>query len=103
MIETTYSYNTADKTSIERLVNTAGVVINHLGLAAKEAVNPHVTPDHAHMIVVRGDLSIKLNDQDAHTYGEGSIIGIPAGTLMAIANNGEEALHLFVIKTCATC
>jgi len=50
------------------------------------------------MIVTEGTLSIALDDQEPHDYHEGSIIGIPAGTMMSISNNRETTLHVFVIK-----
>ena len=51
------------------------------------------------MIVTRGVLGITLNDQEQHRYGEGSIVAIPANTMLGIANSGDVTMHLFVIKT----
>ncbi len=98
MIETIYHFHTEESTKVERIVDDSGVRINHLVLVKGAGADPHPTPDDAHMIVTKGTLSIALNDQESHEYGEGSIIKIPAKTMMNIKNNGEETLHVFVIK-----
>ena len=98
MIETQYSFNTADETTIERIVEDFGVRINKLTLAGNQSAPAHPTAEAAHMIVTEGTLSIALDDQEPHDYHEGSIIGIPAGTMMSISNNRETTLHAFVIK-----
>ncbi|OHD30936.1 MAG: hypothetical protein A2Y31_11285 [Spirochaetes bacterium GWC2_52_13] len=99
MIEKVYSYSVADATAVERIVGGPDVRINHLSLAAGESLDPHPTPEAAHMIVTRGVLGITLNDQEQHRYGEGSIVAIPANTMLGIANSGDVTMHLFVIKT----
>ena len=98
MIEKTYRFNTTDETSIERIVEDYGVRINKLTLAGKQSAPAHPTAEDAHMIVTSGTLSIALDGQEAHEYPQGSIIGIPAGTMMSIENKLETTLHVFVIK-----
>jgi quercetin dioxygenase-like cupin family protein len=98
MIETLYSYHTGDTTKIERVVEDSGVRINVLTLAVGAAADPHPTPDDAHMIVSKGTLSVALGDQESVTYSEGSIIKIPAHTMMKLANGGSTVLRVFVIK-----
>ncbi|MDD4218759.1 MAG: hypothetical protein PHR10_01040 [Sphaerochaetaceae bacterium] len=99
MIETLYTFSTDDTTRVERIVNQPCVRINHLSLAQGESVDPHPTPEAAHFIITRGVLGLKLNDQEQKSYPEGSIIAIPAKTMLAITNLGQETMHLFVIKT----
>ncbi|MBN2858636.1 MAG: cupin domain-containing protein [Sphaerochaetaceae bacterium] len=98
MIETHYSFNTTDETTIEKIVENFGVRINKLTLAGNQSAPVHPTSEDAHMIVTSGTLSIALDAQEPHDYHEGSIIGIPAGTMMSIHNNHETTLHVFVIK-----
>ncbi len=99
MPEKIYTFSTTDKTTVERLVDQATVRINHLSLASGESIEPHVTREAAHFIVTRGILSLKLNEGAEHTYPEGKIIEVKAGSMLAIANHGNETMHLFVIKT----
>jgi quercetin dioxygenase-like cupin family protein len=99
MIENTYVFSTADETAVERIVAGPGVRINHLSLAEGQSVDAHRTAEAAHMIITRGVLGLKLDEQEEHRYPEGSIVGIPAGTMLGISNIGEGTMHLFVIKT----
>ncbi|MFA5513626.1 MAG: hypothetical protein WDA17_01760 [Sphaerochaetaceae bacterium] len=98
MIEKLYKFNTEDVNSVERIVNTNGLRINHLGLIKGEIVTPHVTEEAAHMIITHGILTLKLDDQDPKEFPAGSIIEIPAKTLLGISNFGSTTMHLFVIK-----
>lgn len=97
MIETVYTYHTGDTTKVERVVED-GVRINILTLAVGEGADPHPTPDDAHMIVAKGTLKVALGDQEFHTYSEGSIIKVPAKTMMNLTNGGTTVLRVFVIK-----
>ncbi|MGI6432961.1 MAG: cupin domain-containing protein [Sphaerochaetaceae bacterium] len=99
MIENVYTFSTEELTHVERIVQQENLRINHLSLAVGDAVDPHPTPEAAHMIVTSGTLALKLNDQEQKHYPAGSIIGIPANTMLHIANGGNKAMHLFVIKT----
>ena len=98
MIETVYSYHTGETTKVERVVEDGGVRINVLTLAVNEAADPHPTPEDAHMIVSKGTLKVALGDQEFTTYSEGSIIKIPANTMMNLTNGGNSVLRIFVIK-----
>ncbi|MDD3942467.1 MAG: hypothetical protein WCY74_07330 [Sphaerochaetaceae bacterium] len=99
MIEKTYAFSTADATAVERIVATGDVRINHLSLAEHASVDPHKTAEAAHMIITKGVLGLTLDSQEEHRYPEGSIVGIPADTLLGIRNLGEGTMHLFVVKT----
>ncbi|MGI6467076.1 MAG: cupin domain-containing protein [Sphaerochaetaceae bacterium] len=98
MVETLYEFSLKEATVVEQIVKEYGVRINHLSLAEGEKVDPHPTPDTAHMIVTQGTLAIKLNDQERKNYSAGTIIGIPANTMLDIVNGGKGVMHLFVIK-----
>ena len=99
MIGKNYTYSTKDETAVERIVAESDVRINHLSLVEGGSVDPHRTAEAAHMIITRGVLGLTLDDREQGRYPEGSIVGIPAGTMLGIANIGEGTMHLFVIKT----
>ena len=98
MIETVYAYHTGENTKIERIVDDSGVRINVLTLAVNAVADPHPTPEDAHMIVAKGTLKAALGDQEFQSYSEGSIIKIPAKTMMNLQNGGDCVLRVFVIK-----
>ena len=99
MIETIFNFSVEDKTTVERIIAQQGLRINHLSLAKGDSIDPHTTNEAAYMIVTKGILALTLNDQEQKRYPEGTIIKIPANTLLGIANKGSGTMHLFVIKT----
>ena len=50
------------------------------------------------MTVVRGTVSLKLEDQPYHKYSSGSVINIPLHTKMNVINNDDEVLEVIVVK-----
>ncbi len=50
------------------------------------------------MKVLRGTLSIQLDEQDDHNYVKGNILEIPFKTKMNVRNKNDETLELLVIK-----
>jgi quercetin dioxygenase-like cupin family protein len=50
------------------------------------------------MTVLRGILSIGLDEQEVHQYEEGSILKIPFNTKMNVKNSHDKVLELIVVK-----
>jgi len=50
------------------------------------------------MTVIRGKLSIGLNDQEIHEYEGGTLLKIPFNTKMNVKNPHCEPLELIVVK-----
>jgi len=98
MIETRYVYATDDEKHIEKLIDVDPVMINHMVLPEGECVLDHKANSLVHMIVVRGELTLELGDQDPHTYERGSIINIPYDTFMKIRNEQQKTCEFFVVK-----
>jgi quercetin dioxygenase-like cupin family protein len=98
MIENKYSYTLTDTKTIERIVSDENVDINHMVLGPGEALPEHDTNSNVHMIVVRGAVTLRLDDQEPHTFPAGSIIAIPYRTHMNASNTGESIMEIFVIK-----
>jgi quercetin dioxygenase-like cupin family protein len=51
------------------------------------------------MIIVRGTLTIELNEQGSNKYEKGSILNIPYDIKMNAYNEDNEVLELFVVKS----
>jgi quercetin dioxygenase-like cupin family protein len=98
MIEQKYGYTLSDTKVIERIVSDDNVDINHMILRKSEALTEHDSNSHVYMIVVRGSVTLRLNDQEPHTYTSGSIINIPFQTKMNVSNSFEDVLEFFVVK-----
>ncbi len=51
------------------------------------------------MIVIRGVMTLRLNEQAPHDYIKGDIANIPYNTKMNVCNQEEEILEFFVVKS----
>lgn len=99
MIEKTYSYTVADTKHIEKLIDDDPVMINHMILPKGDFVPDHHANSHVHMIVIRGSLTLQLEDQESHTYVKGTIVHIPYGTFMRVRNEHDHVCEFFVVKS----
>ena len=98
MIETVHSYALTDEKSIEKIIQSEYVNINHVVLGKGEALPIHEANSHANLIVIRGAVTLALDDQEPHAYPAGSIVSAPYGTRMNVSNQGEAVLEFFIVK-----
>ena len=98
MVEKQHLYTVSDKKVIERLIEDDNVGINHMVLARDEVLPEHYSNSNVYMIVVRGTVTLGLNEQSPTSYPKGSILEIPFKTKMNVGNADDGILELFVIK-----
>ncbi len=97
-MEKAYAFKRTREKLMEKIVDDERVAINHIILGPGDAVPAHVSNSFVHQIVVRGTLSLSLEDRPFHEYPVGSVVAVPFGRKMAIENRGLETLEFFVIK-----
>ena len=98
MIEKQFSFTQADEKVIERIISDENLDINHMILTKSEALPQHYSNSNVYMLVVRGTITLQLDEQEEHNYPRGSIITIPYKTKMNVSNQFEETLEFFVVK-----
>lgn len=98
MIETVYSFTTEKTKTIEKLVNDDHVMINHILLPEGQGIPTHPSNSNVCLIIVKGKMSLSLNEQDTHHYTAGQIVSIPYGIAMTIDNTNKEMLEFFIVK-----
>ncbi|ADG13343.1 cupin domain-containing protein [Methanocaldococcus infernus] len=99
MIEKVYNFTTnANKKLIEKIVNTEHVIINHMVLPKGEKIPKHISNSYVHLIIIKGEMTLTLEDQEPNLYKEGSIVYVPFNTKMLIENKTSDLLEFFVIK-----
>lgn len=98
MVETVYSYCITEEKTIEKIIHNEHVNINHVVLGAGDALPKHQANSHVYLIVVRGTMTLVLDDQTAHQYPAGSIVSVPYATRMDVSNQGNETLEFFIVK-----
>ena len=98
MIEKVYEYSTTDDNAVEKLIMDENVNYIHMVFNLGEGLPEHFANSNVYMNVIRGTLTIRLDDQEAHQYGRGTLLQIPYQTKMNVANRHEEVLELIVVK-----
>jgi quercetin dioxygenase-like cupin family protein len=98
MIEKKFLFQHVNSKLIEKIIDDENVNINHMVLPRGEALPEHYSNSNVYMLVIRGDITLKLDDQEEHVYPSGSILYIPYNTKMNVSNQHEEILEFFVIK-----
>lgn len=63
-----------------------------------EGLPGHYSNSNLYMTVLKGSLSITLDEQDTHVYPAGSLLKIPFHVKMNVRNEYEAQLELIVIK-----
>ncbi|NCC48754.1 MAG: hypothetical protein EOM13_06840 [Clostridia bacterium] len=98
MLEKPYAFAGGEEKTIEQVIDRDEVMINHMILPRGAALPQHNANSNVFMTVVRGQVTLQLDDQPPHCYEAGQIIEIPFRTLMNVSNQDEAVLELFVIK-----
>ncbi len=98
MIEKVYQYSTSNDRAVEKLIMDDNINYIHMVFNKEEGLPEHFSNSNVYMTVVRGRLSIQLDDQDNHDYEKGHVLEIPYNTKMNVRNLHEETLELIVLK-----
>jgi len=98
MIEQVYKMTHGNDRMIEKVIQDENVHYIHMVFKKDEGLPEHFANSNVYMTVLRGTLSIGLDDQDMNRYGEYSILKIPFKTKMNVKNLDDEVLELIVLK-----
>jgi quercetin dioxygenase-like cupin family protein len=98
MLETVYTYSTTDDQAVEKLIMDDNVNYIHMVFNHGEGLPEHYSNSNVYMNVIRGKLSITLDDQDTHEYAKGTLLQIPYNVKMHVRNTNDETLELIVVK-----
>lgn len=98
MIEQIYKISTNDEKAIEKVVFDENIHYLHMVFNKNEGLPEHFSNSNVYMTVIRGTLSIGLNDQEIHEYEKGTLLKIPVDTKMNVKNLNDDTLELIVVK-----
>jgi len=98
MVEQVFHYSTGTEKAIEKLIMDDQVHYIHMLLNQGEGLPEHFSNSRVYMTVVKGTLTIQLDDQEAHSYEAGTVLKIPYQTKMNVGNKDEALLELIVVK-----
>ncbi|MDF2519650.1 MAG: hypothetical protein K0R84_278 [Clostridia bacterium] len=98
MIEKRYPFTLAEEKTIEKIVDDENLAINHMVLPKNTGLPEHYSNSNVYMIIVRGKMTIVLNDEEASIHEKGSILNIPFNVKMNVNNYHDDILEFFVVK-----
>ncbi|MFZ5968328.1 MAG: cupin domain-containing protein [Bacillota bacterium] len=98
MIEKIYNIKESQTKLVEKLIDDEHVVINHMVLPKDTNLPEHYANSHVYLVVLKGCMSITLEEQDVNYYVEGTIVNVPFNTKMFIQNKHHDLLEFLVIK-----
>jgi len=98
MIEKMYTLSQGDEKAVEKVLFDENVHYLHMVFNNGEGLPEHFSNSNVYMTVIRGRLSIGLNDQETHEYDAGTLLKIPFQTRMNVRNIHGSTLELIVVK-----
>lgn len=63
-----------------------------------EGLPEHFSNSNVYMTVIRGKLSVWLDEQEMHEYEAGTLLKIPVQTKVNVKNLHLETLELIIVK-----
>lgn len=98
MVEQIFSLSRGNEKAVEKVIFDKNLHYLHMVFNKTEGLPEHFSNSNVYMTVVRGKLSIGLNDQEIHEYEAGTLLKIPFQTKMNVKNLHDETLELIVVK-----
>ena len=98
MVEKVFKLSRGDQMAVEKVIFDENVHYLHMVFNLDEGLPDHFSNSNVYMTVIRGTLSIGLNDQEVHEYDAGTLLKIPFQTKINVKNFHDETLELIVVK-----
>ena len=98
MVEKVFHYSTENNTAVEKIIMDDNINYIHMIFNKEEGLPEHYSNSNVYMTVIKGILSIRLDEQKVHEYRRGDILEIPYNTKMNVKNLHDDVLELIVIK-----
>ena len=98
MVEMVFELAATQEKSVRRVVLDENLHYIHMVFPKGEGLPEHFSNANVYMTVVRGRLSIGLDDQEMHDYPAGTLLKIPYKTKMNVRNLDEAVLELIIVK-----
>jgi quercetin dioxygenase-like cupin family protein len=98
MVEKVFNFSTGNDKIVEKVIMDENLHYMHMVFNKDEGLPEHFSNSNVYMTVVRGTLSIALDEQEIHEYNAGSILKIPFQTKMNVKNLHSETLELIIVK-----
>ena len=98
MVEQVFKLAQGNEKAIEKVVLDENIHYLHMVFNQDDGLPEHYCNSNLYMTVIRGTLSIGLDDQETHKYETGTLLKIPYHTKMNVKNSNDTLLELIVVK-----
>ena len=98
MIEKLFKYSLTDKDLFENVISDDNLKLNHVVIESGKVFPRHKTDAQVYIIILKGELSIEIGDQEEKRFGAGDVINIPFDIETTLGNKGNEVTEVFVVK-----
>ncbi|MEA4815979.1 MAG: cupin domain-containing protein [Lachnospiraceae bacterium] len=98
MIEKEYRFSRTDEKAIEKVIFDENLHYIHMVFNRGEGLPEHFSNSNVYMTVVRGRLSIGLDEQEPHEYEAGTLLKISVQTKMNVKNLHPDTLEVIIVK-----
>ena len=98
MVEQVFKLAGGNEKVVEKVIFDENVHYLHMVFNKGEGLPEHFSNSNVYMTVIRGRLSIGLDNQEIHEYEGGTLLKIPVQTKMNVEHLHDETLELIVVK-----
>ena len=98
MIEKIFRLSNEIQKTIEKVVQDDNLDYIHMIFQKGDGLPVHFSNSNVYMTVLKGTLSISLDEQEVNTYTSGTLLKIPYRIKMHVRNLHDDILELIVIK-----
>lgn len=98
MVEQIFKLTKGNEKAVEKVLFDENIHYLHMVFNQNEGLPEHFSNSNIYMTVIRGALSIALDEQDVHAYDSGTLLKIPYHTKMNVKNLHADTLELIVVK-----
>ena len=99
MIEKVFELSKKNEKAVEKVVFDENLHYLHMVFNKGEGLPEHFSNSNVYMTVMKGTLSIGLDEQEVHEYSYNTLIKIPVNTKMNVKNLNDDTLELIVVKS----
>jgi quercetin dioxygenase-like cupin family protein len=98
MIEQVFKITMGNDRLVEKVIQDENVHYIHMVFNQDEGLPEHFSNSTVYITVLRGKLSIGLDDKALNHYNAGTVLKIPFNIKMNVKNLDDEVLELIVVK-----
>lgn len=98
MLEQIFKLTMGNERVVEKVIQDENIHYIHMIFNPNEGLPEHFSNSTVYMTVLRGRLSIGLDEQEVKLYETGTLLKIPFNIKMNVKNLSDEVLELIVVK-----